>query len=251
MKNYSERKIECRTDTQYIVHLSGYKWCENQLGGIENATILDAACGSGYGSFYLAQNALRVIGIDRDISAIKFAKKRYSKSNLKFLPMDSTALSFADSVFDAIISQDTIEHIREDNKFLSEIKRVLKPNGIFFIFTPNSAEYNTQPANIYHIREYDKDSFEKLLSNYFREIRFYGRRLSERLAELEAGLNRVRRYDKLGIRMMMPKFIRHSVGNWIAKLRGVMALNEVSCADIEYFGGIEGTHTLIAICKNV
>lgn len=250
MKRFIERKEECNTDTQYKVMLSGYHWCTEQLRNIAGYIILDAACGTGYGSFYLAQKALKVSGIDRDEDAIKFARSRYKKSNLRYLQMDCTKLGFSDHTFDAIISQDTIEHIQDDKKFLSEVRRVLKSQGTFIVFTPYSQQHTEKPDNIYHLREYSKGTFEELLTNYFSDIKFYGRRLSPELAKLERDLNEVRRYDKFGIRRIIPRGIRHLLGNLLAKVKRDITLKDVSCHHIEYFDGVEGTSTLIAICKN-
>ena len=250
MKSFVERRTECDTDTQYKVMLSGYRWSAGQIANIADCIILDVACGTGYGSYYISDKAKKVIGIDVSSKAIDFCKKKYKRDNLIFLQMDCTDLKFDDNTFDIVISQDTIEHVQEDKKVLSEVKRILRHNGTFIVFTPHSQRHNEKPANVHHIREYSKDSFEELITNYFSEIRFYGRRLSKELAKLESDLNKIRRYDKFGIRRIVPRSIRHLFGNLIAKVKGDITLKDVSCSHIEYFDGVEDSSALIATCKN-
>lgn len=149
--------------------------------------------------------------------------------------MDCTDLKFDDGIFDAVVSQDTIEHVQDDRKFLSEIKRVLKDNGTCIMFTPNSPQHNQKPENIYHLREYSKDSFYELLSNHFCDITFYGKKLSKDLVKLESDLDRVRRYGPCGIRKIIPTKIRHIIGNIILKSKGNKRLENITCQEIEYF----------------
>ncbi len=247
----TERRSECRSDTQYKVMLSGYYWAYEQMNRLVSVDrVLDAACGSGYGSFYLAKEGKKVIGIDISKNAIKKCRKKYNHDNLKFLEMNCSNIVFNDNAFDAVVSQDTIEHVKDDKKFLSEIKRVLKPGGIAIIFTPHSPQHNNKPSNIYHLREYSQESFCELLRGYFSHIELYGRKLSVDLLKLEDDLNSVRQYDKLGIRRVIPRFLRHSMANLIARFKGDKKLESVNIEDIEYFSGVEGSSVLIAVCKN-
>ena len=250
MRNFSERVFECKTDTQYKVMLSGYHWCAGQIKSIADSAILDAACGTGYGSYYLSGKAKKVIGIDASLKVIALCKKKYKRDNLLFRQMDCAELQFEAASFDAVVSQDTIEHIKDDRRFLSGIKRVLKPNGVFIVFTPNSKEHNENPENIYHVREYSKESLKALLSDYFSNIKFYGKRLSKEWAKLEKDLAKVRSYDRLGIRKMIPRHLRHVIGSLIAKAKGDKTLEDVSVEEVEYFEGFGDTSTLIAVCAN-
>jgi len=190
---FEERRKECTTDTQYIFMLSGYYWAERQFRGTSNMVILDAACGTGYGSNYLAEKGYKVIGIDISPKAINFAIKKYKKTNLTFLIMDCRNLNFPDSMFDAVISQDTIEHISEDKKFLEEIVRVLKPSGKAIIFTPYSKTHTEKPLNPFHVREYSYESFKNLLQVYFSDVKIYGRKFGKELREVENEFNKIRK----------------------------------------------------------
>ncbi|MBI2595324.1 class I SAM-dependent methyltransferase [Candidatus Daviesbacteria bacterium] len=102
--------------------------------------ILDVGCGTGKIVNYLNQNRFDVIGTDSSIEAIKIARKFAVKSaKKKFIKADATKLPFKRATFDMITSISVIEHLtkKQVNIFLKEAKRILKPNGIIFIVTPN------------------------------------------------------------------------------------------------------------------
>jgi ubiquinone/menaquinone biosynthesis C-methylase UbiE len=105
--------------------------------------ILDIGCGRGDISLYLAKNAGEVTGIDYSKEAIDLAnsvKKTFPPSvygKVNFQVMNVKKLSFPDNYFDVVICIDVLEHLyrEEAEKALSEIKRVLKKNGILFLQT--------------------------------------------------------------------------------------------------------------------
>lgn len=66
--------------------------------------------------------------------------------------------------FDIIVSFETIEHVPNDLDLLKEFHRILRPGGILVCSTPN--EWPIKIAT-HHVREYNKDSFCRLLNNYF------------------------------------------------------------------------------------
>lgn len=65
-------------------------------------------------------------------------KEGYQSGQYKdgILIQDLTSLSFTDNKFDLILSQDVFEHIGDPEKALSEIRRVLKPDGLFIFTVP-------------------------------------------------------------------------------------------------------------------
>jgi ubiquinone/menaquinone biosynthesis C-methylase UbiE len=142
----------------------------------KNRMVLDIACGSGYGSAYLlVKGAREVVGCDISKEAIAEAVRFYKKSNLHFIVASATYLPFRDSTFDAIVSIETIEHISDDEKFLTECKRALKKGSIFICSTPNRIATLTYGLIFpYHIREYSISEFHRILSKHFSEIKIYG-----------------------------------------------------------------------------
>ncbi len=141
--------------------------------------VLDVACGAGYGSALLRQTAATVHGVDISAEAIAHARGLYAAdANLQFSEASCTALPFADGSFDLVVSFETIEHIEAQAAFLDEVRRVLTPEGVFVVSSPNKAEYSDRRgfSNEFHVRELYRDEFEALLSPRFMHRRWLGQR---------------------------------------------------------------------------
>lgn len=248
-ETFLERTEEDLGSTNYRVMLSGYKWALSLLSPAAGKEVLDCACGRGYGAFYLAGFVGKVSGVDISAQTIEYCRKRYVRANLEFLTADAAILPFADSRFDAIISQDTMEHVRDEKGFLSEMRRVLKPGGTLFIFTPHSRKHNDKPQNIFHLREYSRESLGVLLAGYFADVRYYGKQLSGDLAALEATLSDVRAMDALGIRRVIPRPVRHFIGEVVAFLCGRKLISRITEEDVHFVENPAESLTLVAVCR--
>jgi len=135
---------------------------------------LDIACGEGYGAYLLGQSALQVFGMDIDEKVIRFAKEKYKKDNLEFKPGNIENTEFEDYSFDVVISFETIEHLDNHVAAMSEIKRILKPDGILIMSTPDKDKYNSlrSEPNRFHLHELNLGEYKTLLSQYFEHSRF-------------------------------------------------------------------------------
>ena len=133
-------------------HISRYAFAAQFVAG---KVVLDVACGSGYGTGYLAdKGAERVIGGDISQSALKYANAYFKKENTDFIYLDaSKELPFHDEYFDVLVSMETIEHLLDAENFLAECRRVLKSEGVFICSTmykernPPGKEKLATPAN--------------------------------------------------------------------------------------------------------
>ena len=146
---------------------------------IHNKTVLDIASGEGFGSDYLAQYASNVIGVDLSKDAIDHAKKKYQRDNLTFKVGSTSQIPLDDNSVDVVVSFETIEHHDEHEEMMAEIVRVLKPDGVLIISSPDKAEYSDVPQtnNPYHVRELYQHELEELLSKYFKYSEIYGQRV--------------------------------------------------------------------------
>jgi len=142
-------------------------------------TVLDAACGEGYGSFLLSATAREVVGVDISAEAIAHAGARYAAANLRFARGSCSALPLADASVDLVVSFETIEHLAEQEPMLAEFRRVLRPDGVLVISSPNQPVYSgTEPgANEFHVRELTRDELAALLAPGFPRQRWYGQRI--------------------------------------------------------------------------
>jgi SAM-dependent methyltransferase len=141
--------------------------------------VLDIASGEGYGSAQLASVAAIVTGVDVSPSAISHATAQYGAvSNLRFVQGSCEAIPLAAASVDVVVSFETLEHIAEHEAFLREIKRVLTPDGLLIISTPNKAEYTDARGyqNEFHVKELYLAEFEALLATNFAYTKLFGQR---------------------------------------------------------------------------
>jgi len=131
--------------------------------------VLDAACGEGYGSSYLARTAKTVTGVDISKESIAHASDRYQVDNLEFQLADVCNLPFKDNEFECIVSFETLEHLEDQSGLLKEFRRVLEPGGFLLISSPDKAVYTDrhQNKNEFHVRELYRDELETLLAEQF------------------------------------------------------------------------------------
>lgn len=145
-----------------------------------HCTVLDVACGEGYGAAMMAENADRVVGVDISTDAIRHAKNRYGhQANLEFIPASCDCLPFPDASFDLAISFETIEHIETQSAFIAELARVLRPEGVLLLSSPNKRLYSDAHDyhNEFHVRELYRDELEELLSEAFPHRSWLGQKL--------------------------------------------------------------------------
>ena len=127
----------------------------------ESGLVLDAACGLGYGSAVLAcgNPDVQVIGLDCSDFAVAYgdANFRPTYPNIRFLTGDVCDLSaYADGSVGLVVSFETIEHLREPELFLREVRRVLKPEGNFICSVPNMwVDETGKDPNPWHFHVFD------------------------------------------------------------------------------------------------
>ena len=91
------------------------------------------------------------------------------RSNVnKMLFDDMTRSSLPDSSFDYVVAVEVLEHVEQDEQFVKEVSRVLKPGGIFLMTTPNGDSVkNTNPD---HKRHYTRGQLASLLETHFSSV---------------------------------------------------------------------------------
>ncbi len=117
------------------------------VGNLTGKKVLDLGCGGGYFAYLAKQRGAEVIGVDYSQSAINFAKNRYK--DIDFRVADALTLKeFSDSTFDLVLLMDVIEHIKNQDESLNEIRRILKNEGKLLISTDlDDSPWN---KNIWH-----------------------------------------------------------------------------------------------------
>ena len=162
------------------IRLEHYHRYAIALDAVSGKTVLDVACGEGYGSALMSDVARSVVGVDISADVVRHATRSYSsKENLKFVQGSASALGFDDASFEVIVSFETIEHLAEQAEMLAEFRRVLHPRGSLIISSPNRPVYAEQTGqpNAFHVKELDFREFNQVLKSQFPAVRFYGQRM--------------------------------------------------------------------------
>jgi len=118
-----------------------------------------------------------IIGIDISEEALRTARSRYNTPT--FLKADAIELPFQNECFDAVVALEVIEHVHNQEKFILEILRTLKEEGLLIFSTPNKKNLVARIAsafgievqkNPYHTREFDYKELIKFLKKFGLEI---------------------------------------------------------------------------------
>ncbi len=159
-------------------HVARYRW---SAGFAKNARVLDAACGTAYGSRLMSESgASSVTSADLSMEAFAAARRGDADNALHLVRADVCAVPFETNSFDLYTCFETIEHVEADHALLEEARRVLGQDGTLLCSTPNRhllSPGNTiedRPANPYHVREYSIDEFRELLGSVFSSVALFG-----------------------------------------------------------------------------
>lgn len=181
--------------------------------------LLDIACGTGYGTYQIAQTKdyaqSRIIGVDIDKKTIEYAIGRYSDPKIRFICSD--ALSFTDeNGYDTIISLETIEHLHHPGLFVKKLHSLLKKEGILIISAPVTPSTDGNP---HHLSNFSVSRFKKLFisSGFTIESEFI--QVQPFTLKNILGSNN-QRLSKT--RQNIAKFYLHHPGVFIARIRSLV-----------------------------
>jgi len=132
---------------------------------VKGLNVLDIASGEGYGTNALAQVAKSIVGVDISQDAIEHAIRRY---HLDFRLGGAESIPVADCSIDAAVSFETIEHVSAPEKLVIELFRVIPPEGMLIISTPNkNLSRREVTSNPFHCSELTISEFTALLNPWF------------------------------------------------------------------------------------
>ncbi len=184
-----ERVVPGQVDADlWNEHLARYAFAARLSRG---RAVLDAGCGSGYGSDELARSARTVFALDVSHDAVAHARETYGSGTLHFLQATCAALPLRSGTIELAVAYEVIEHIHDWRAFLEELRRVLAPRGQLVISTPNRDYYadtrrQTGP-NPYHVHEFAFDEFASELGRLFPNVTMYTQNHVEGIAFQPAG----------------------------------------------------------------
>jgi len=106
--------------------------------------VLDVGCGEGRFASELARANVRVVGVDVAEEPLRRARERDPRLDLRLLAADDNndnnddgRWPLEDAGFDAVWAGETIEHVADTARWLSEVRRVLRPGGRLLLSTPD------------------------------------------------------------------------------------------------------------------
>jgi SAM-dependent methyltransferase len=139
--------------------------------------VLDVGCGTGENALYLAEKGFSVVGVDLSTRAIDEAKVKATERKLKvsFRIADALSLDFKNGYFDNAIDSGLFHTFNDKDRvdFASEIARVLKPDGRYFMLCFSDKEPTNWGGPRRITREEIEGTFSPLFKiNYIRDAYF-------------------------------------------------------------------------------
>ncbi len=138
--------------------------------------VLDLGCGAGYGTADLARVASAAVGVDLAPEAIAYASHHFPSARFlpQFIQCSATAVPFPPASFDLVTAFEVIEHLRDWRALLAEAQRVLQPQGLLIVSTPNKRYYAEARAksgpNPFHEHEFEFGEFRAALQEFFPHV---------------------------------------------------------------------------------
>jgi SAM-dependent methyltransferase len=136
----------------------------------KKSKVLDLGCGRGDFLEPFKNADIDISGVDFAENSIRELKKRgYAVKQCDF---EKNTVPFGDDYFDIVFSKSVIEHLSDPGKYLSEIKRILKPGGRLIIMTPDwYSQYMIFYNDHTHKQPYTLESLKNtLIESGFRDI---------------------------------------------------------------------------------
>jgi 2-polyprenyl-3-methyl-5-hydroxy-6-metoxy-1,4-benzoquinol methylase len=163
-------------------HEAAYAWVV-ATQPVAGAVAVEAGCGEGYGAALLtAGGAAVVVAMDLDHPTLVHVAHRYAevaavRANLVALPVATAAV-------DLVVSSQVVEHLWDQDAFVADCARVLRPGGSLVVTTPNRRTF--PPGNAFHHRELDAGELVALVGRHLEVTALLGVHHGDRLTADEA-----------------------------------------------------------------
>lgn len=171
-----ERQVGEDLDNIRLDHKNRYVFASQQIKG-QNLSVMDAACGVGYGSYILSQNKnikdIKSFDISND--ALTHAQKFYKSDKISYELKNLENESLGKVSPDYFISFETIEHLPDPELFIKKISNLLKSGSKFIGSTPNEDIMPFIQQNfLFHTRHFTLEEIDEILKKYnFKNIQYF------------------------------------------------------------------------------
>lgn len=121
-----------------------FRFFEKHVSSWTGKRVLDLGCGGGFVSEELARRGANVVGVDPASALLDVARAHARESDLTIDYCEGTGelIPAQDSEFDIVVCVDVLEHVADLDKVLIEVRRVLKPGGLFLYDTINKTTFS-------------------------------------------------------------------------------------------------------------
>lgn len=149
--------IEIEKEMRFRRHLDRYFMIRQFCYG----TVIDAACGCGYGSYIISQNpdVQYVLGVDVDPEAIQYGCYQYQNKKVQFEQTEIRLLQPPKA--DILVSIETIEHLDDP----TDLAKLAEKADVHTIIVSFPAKISTT-YNPYHKWDFDQIDITKILSDF-------------------------------------------------------------------------------------
>lgn len=170
-----ERYLPAIGGDLYLKHMHRYHLAKDVVRGKD---VLDIASGEGVGTALLAGTCRSVVGLDSSRKAVLHAQEKYKAGNISFKVGSWEDIPLPSASVDVVVSFETHEHVKDYERFMKEIKRVLRADGILIISTSEEkADPATGQMNSFRVKKFFKQQFKELLRKYFDHVSIYGQKI--------------------------------------------------------------------------
>lgn len=144
LQQYSDMAASWWDDSgpfQDLIHMNParFEYFDSICSEWKQKTILDLGCGGGFVAEELARRGANVVGVDPSGPLLGVAKQHALSNGLSIDYRVGTGeqIPAVDASFDVVVCVDVLEHVADLEKVLKEVRRVLKPGGLFLYDTIN------------------------------------------------------------------------------------------------------------------
>lgn len=212
--------------------------------------LLDVGAGVGHSFALLAPR--ETVGVDVDAGAL-------AGQDRETVVADMRALPFADASFDSVLAVQSIEHVPDAQRAVTEFARVLRDDGAAMLVTPNHLTFGRPDEIIdpYHFVEYDAGQLRALCEAAFADVDVCGLFGSERYLRLAARdherLDALLRRDPLRARRLVPRRVKAALyDRMLTRARADDDPDAVAIAPEDFTlrpDGLDAALDVVAICR--
>ena len=228
-------------------HVAAYRHAAGFLGP---GRVLDLGCGIGHSFHELAPRV--TVGVDLDAAALAGQARETVVADMRRLP-------FPDASFASVVAIQSIEHVPDPDRVLSEVRRVLASDGVAVFVTPNRLTFGRPDEIIdpYHYVEYSADQLRDLCLGHFGAVEVAGLFGSERYQQLVAEerrkLDALLRLDPLHLRRLIPRRLRQRLYDRRLSAERAEPDERAAAVTVEDFSlgsdGLDASLDVFAICR--